>query len=110
MIAIICLWAVALAWLVVVACSKKLSINLLNMIPQINNVLDILWLLAGLISIIVLIAIFFPWGFIYEVVMLTLIVIWIAVKFWLREGWRGIKRMFNKKPRRVHTDEHDLFI
>lgn len=79
------------------------------MMPQINNIIDILKLLAGLIAIIVLIAIFFPWKFFYEVITLTLLVIWIAIKFWLREGWHGIKRLLRKKRRWVHIDE-DLFI
>lgn len=81
------------------------------MVHLINNIIDIIWLGIGLIAIVVLIATFFPWRFLLELVVLTLLVIWIAVKFWLREGWRGIKKLFRKKATWLHIDEHnDLFI
>ena len=80
------------------------------MITVLNNAIDILWLMIGLIAIIVLLAMFFPWGFLYEVIVLTLVVIWIAIKFWLRESWNGVKRVFRKKQKWVDIDDHNLFI
>lgn len=80
------------------------------MISYVNNIIDILWLATGYISVIVLLAIFVPWGLLYEMIVLTLLVIWIALTFWLREGWHGIKRLLRKKRKSVHIDDHDLFI
>lgn len=80
------------------------------MAPVINNTLDILWLLIGFVSVVVLLAIFFPWGFMYEVVALTMIVIWIAFKFWIREGWNGLKKLCRKKRKWRDVDDHQLFI
>lgn len=80
------------------------------MVQIINNALDILWLALGLISVVVLLAILFPWGFMYEVVALTMIVIGIAIKFWLREGWNGLKKLCRKKRKWQEIDDHELFI
>jgi len=79
------------------------------MIHIINNILDLLWILLGGISMVVLIAILTPWRFVYELILLTLLVIWIAIKFWLREGWRAVKKLFRKKYRWIDS-EHDSFI
>lgn len=80
------------------------------MIPQINNTIDILWLLIGLIAIVVLIVILVPWGLIFESAIVLLLIYWIAAKFWLRERWIVIKRLFRKKRRWINIDDHDLFI
>jgi len=80
------------------------------MVTIINNAIDILWLFVGLIAIVVFLAMFLPWGFLCELVALTLVVIWISIEFWLREGWKALKKRFQKKDRWVEFDDHDLFV
>jgi hypothetical protein len=80
------------------------------MVTIINNAIDILWLLAGLIAIIVILAILLPWGFFYEWFAVTIVIIWIALRFWLREGWYGIKRLFKKKHKFEDINDPHSFI
>lgn len=80
------------------------------MVTIINNTIDILWLLVGLISIIVFLAMFLPWAFLCELVALTLVVIGIGIEFWLREGWKAIKKRFQKKAKWIEIDDYHLFI
>ncbi|WP_143056442.1 hypothetical protein [Chitinophaga sp. YR573] len=77
----------------------------------INNLLDLLWLLIGGISVVVLIAIFVPWKFIYELILFTLVVIWFAIMFYVTEGWKALKKRIRKRHRWIEmSDQNDLFI
>lgn len=80
------------------------------MIPIINNAIDLLWLALGLISVIVLVAMLFPWGFLYEVVVLTLVVIWIGIGYCLHELFTAVKKRVRKKTQCGEVDDHNLFI
>jgi ABC-type sulfate transport system permease component len=81
------------------------------MLYLINNIIDLAKIAAGLIAILVLLFILLPWKFLYEMAGLLLVMVWIAVKFWIREGYRAVKKMFRKKQNYANIDsDHELFI
>lgn len=82
------------------------------MIPQLNNIIDILRIIIGVIAFLVLlITLLTCYREFFDVLHFLIVGIWREVKFWLREGWRGIKKLCRKKRRWIHTEDHnDLFI
>jgi len=80
------------------------------MLPQINNIIDVIWLLLGAIAIGIVIYISLDWKLLYEGVLTVLMIICIALWFWMREAWKAIRRRFKKRSKWVHVDDHELFI
>jgi uncharacterized membrane protein YedE/YeeE len=80
------------------------------MIPHINNAIDILWLLLGLIAFGTTAYVALDWKFIFEAVLMLLAIVWIALRFWMREAWIAIKKKCKKRKNWMHIDDHELFI
>lgn len=80
------------------------------MVHIINNIIDIIWLLVGLIATIVLIVLLVPWVEMFEATILLVVGIWKVMEFWLSEAWRVLKKRFRKKRRFEDINDPHSFI